>query len=172
MNKWSENEIFLLSNNINKPYVELMKFLPDRTIDSIISKKDRLNLSRKSSFYWSTEQDRYLIKNYHKTPISELEKSLDKKRRAIHSRINRLRKQKIYFGDKKKFLSKYWKRRYKTDKELISNHKKAIVHLWTNLNFKERHKKAIKDLFKNPAFYKKHRALFIKRRNSKEFKLK
>ncbi len=121
---------------------------------------------------WSKIQEKFLINNYSKLPIEELKAYLKRNNKAIHSKVKRLKARGIKIGSRKEFLSKYWKLRYKTDKKLINNHRKAVDKLWSDRNFRKKHKYAIAKLFKNQEFYNKHRELFIKRRNSKEFKIK
>ena len=74
---WKEEEIEILRENINRDYEKLIKLLPNRTLSSIITKKDRLKIKRISNFYWSKKQDNYLIKNYHKVTINELSTILE-----------------------------------------------------------------------------------------------
>lgn len=172
MRRWSEKELELLKSNVNENYEKLIKLLPDRTLEAIIGKKDRLKLIRKSSFYWSEKADNYLINNYSKKSINELSRNLDKSGGSIHSRRIRLIKRGIVFKDKKEFFSKYWKNQYKTNVDLINKHKKAIDLLWENSQFRKRQKLSIETKFKDLVFFEKHKRAFLKRRNSIAFRKK
>ena len=170
--KWTKKEINFLKKNVNEPYEFLQKLLPGRTLEAIIGKKDKLKLRRRSSLFWTNEQDAYLIKNYPKMTTNELKINLNKTGGSIFARINRLKQKGFKIKDRKPFLSSYWKKRYKTDKNLIKNHKSSVNKLWSNQEFREKHRNAMRDLFKNEKFYNKHRELFIKRRNSEKFRIK
>lgn len=118
---------------------------------------------------WSDEEDKYLIKHYHKEQIDVLCRELGKTRQAIHNRRIRLIKSGVEFKSKRNFLSAYWKFQYKTNQLLIRKHKKSIEKLWKDKEFNIRHVRGIKKWFDNPFFREKHRQEFIKRRKTPEF---
>lgn len=172
MNEWTDKEIKILKDNVNESYGVLLELLPNRTLIAIIGRKDKLKLKRKSSFYWSEEEDNYLVQNYHKKFIHELTQKLNKSQDSIHARRIRLIKKGIIFLDKKPFFSKYWKGQYKNNKDLVKKHKKAIGRLWKDKKFRKKHRNSIKDKFSDPLHLSKHKKQFLKRRNSSSFRKK
>lgn len=172
MKRWSKKEVELLKSNVNEDYLFLKKILPNRSLEAIIGKKDKMKLKRKSSLFWSDKEDKYLIKNYHKKTINELSKQLNRSFGSIHLRRIRLIQKGIKFKNKRDFFSKYWRNQYKTNQELIKTHQEAINGIWSNISFKNNHKIAVQNMFNNPLFLKKHKENFLKRRNSKSFRIK
>lgn len=169
---WSNKEVEILKSNINKDYITLRNLLPNRTLSSILTKKDRLGLKRKSDIYWSDKEDNYLIKNFHKKTINELSEKLGRTWNSIHRRRIRLIEKGFKFQDKKSFFSKYWKEQYKRNKKLIDKHKVAMKSLWADESYRKRQADSIRENFKNPDFFKNHKDRFMKMRISKTFREK
>ncbi|EKI4464101.1 hypothetical protein PCV68_001083 [Staphylococcus pseudintermedius] len=81
--KWTNEEDNLLKKHKDKTYKELMKLFPDRTINGITNRMQKLGIKRIANITINYEQEQFIKENYLKMTNVELAKALNVDRQVI-----------------------------------------------------------------------------------------
>jgi hypothetical protein len=116
---WENWEDKVLVNNLDKPYKELLEYLPNRTISQIKGRRKRLGLSKRIVKKWEDWEDKVLVRNLDKPYKELLELLPNRTKTQIRGRKDRL-----------KLTTKRMKRWENWEDDIIhKNWKKGDIHL-------------------------------------------
>ena len=86
---WTPEEDVLFKKLFPKIENELLAKQLDKTVSSIRNKANKMNL-KKADNYWEIGQEKYVMENYGKIPISDMMKYLNKTKWAVINKYREL----------------------------------------------------------------------------------